>query len=189
MAKLRGQLVLLSFRYTWNFNTELVIHSRIKSKNKGTVMVKTDQNMLLKRKKLKGGDLRNSGVQLRLLESKGRVSGSGHYRHYGATAIVKSAYNQNTESHILLELTAVFWTEWFRVFITKSELLLILLKAKSGQICYSWRYRSKGKWESEEGYERFPMEENSSKAKTELQIMVGQNKLFIYEFFWFAEWG
>ena len=50
-----------------------------------------------KRKKLKGGDLRNSGVQLRLVESKGRVSGSGHYGHYGATAIVKSAYNQNTE--------------------------------------------------------------------------------------------
>ena len=183
MAKLRGQLVLLSFRYTWNFNTELVIHSRIKSKNKGTVMVKTDQNMLLKRKKLKGGDLRNSGVQLRLLESKGRVSGSGHYRHYGATAIVKSAYNQNTESHILLELTAVFWTEWFRVFITKSELLLILLKAESGQICYSWRYRSKGK--SDDGCERFPVEE----IKTELQIMDGQSKLFIHKFFWFAEWG
>ena len=55
---------------------------------------------------MKWVDLRNSGVQLRLLESKGRVSGSGHYGHYGAKAIVKSAYNQNTESHILLELSA-----------------------------------------------------------------------------------
>ena len=69
------------------------------------------QKICCKKEKLKGGDLRNSGVQLRLVESKGRVSGSGHYGHYGATATVKSAYNQNTESHILLDLTAVFRTE------------------------------------------------------------------------------
>ena len=61
----------------------------------------------------------------------------------------------------------------------------MLLKAKSGKICYSRRYISKGK--SDDGCERFPVDENNSKIKTELQIMDGQSKLFIHEFFWFAE--
>ena len=43
-----------------------------------------------------------------------------------------------------------------------------------------WKIQIKGQMESEEGCERFPVEENKSKVKTELQIMDGQSKLFIH---------
>ena len=112
MAKLRGQLVLLSLRYTHEISIRNFFYPFTNLKQeKRPCLGENRPKFAAKRKKLKGGDLRNSGVQLRLVESKGRVFGLGHYGHYRATATVKSAYNQNTESHILLDLTAVFWTE------------------------------------------------------------------------------
>ena len=58
-------------------------------------MVKNGQNLLQRQEFFfKWVDLRNRGVQLRLVLSKGRVSGSGYYGHYGETATVKSAYDQ-----------------------------------------------------------------------------------------------